>query len=306
LASPKPRDMMGLGVAPIEPPGCTTEMGLYDREYTQEGFKPGRFAPQMRSGGTLTPAVKWLLVANGGVFLAQLLGADAFLTAWGSVWPLSWKVDLQVWRLVTYQFLHDSQNWFHLLFNMLGLFFLGPCLEQLWGPRRFLAFYLSCGVAGGLCYILLAAAGVLAVGPMVGASGAVLGILIACAILFPHIVVILLVFPVPIRLAAAILIAIAVVTILTQGGNAGGEAAHLGGMAAGAAYVFLQGRVVARMQRAVRRVRDRDAIHPQDLDRQVDQILEKVHRSGVHSLIRKERATLRKATELEQRRMREP
>lgn len=281
-------------------------MGLYDREYTQEGFEPRRFAPQMRSGGTLTPAVRWLLIANGAVFLAQLLGADAFLTAWGSVWPLSWQVDLQVWRLVTYQFLHDSRNWFHLLFNMLGLFFLGPCLEQSWGARRFLVFYLGCGVAGGLCYIVLATAKVLAVAPMVGASGAVLGILIACAILFPHIVVILFLFPVPIRLAAAILIAVAVVTILTRGVNAGGEAAHLGGMAAGAAYAFLHGRVRPLMQRAAGRARDRDLILPSDLERQVDQILEKVHRSGVHSLTRKERATLRKATELEQRRMRQP
>jgi len=60
---------------------------------------------------------------------------------------------LQVWRLVTYQFLHGSA--FHLLANMLGLFFLGPTLERHWGSKRFLVFYLFCGVAGGLSYYLL-------------------------------------------------------------------------------------------------------------------------------------------------------
>jgi len=250
--------------------------------------------------------VKWLLITNGVVFLVQALGADAFLTEWCSVWPESWQADVQVWRLVTYQFLHDTQNWFHILFNMLGLLFLGPCLEQSWGGLRFLVFYLSCGVAGGLSYMALAAAKVLAVGPMVGASGAILGILVACAILFPHIVVIFFIFPVPIRLAAAILIAIAVMTILAHGANAGGEAAHLGGMAAGAAYVLSRG----RFQHLVLRMRglawERDLTHRRGLDQEVDRILQKVHESGVHSLTWREKATLRKATELEQRRLRRP
>jgi membrane associated rhomboid family serine protease len=277
-------------------------MGLYDRDYTQEGFESHRhYAPQMGFGmGSLTPAVKWLLIVNGTLFLAQSVGADTFLTTWFSVYPSSWKMDLQVWRLVTYQFLHGGL--FHILFNMLGLYFLGPCLEKHWGTVRFLVFYLSCGAAGGLCYIFLAAFNVLSVGPMVGASGAILGMLAACAILFPHFVVFLLIFPVPIRIAAIILIFIAVVTILARGANAGGEAAHLGGMAAGAAYVFSQ----AWMDRSLLRLRGflykRNLSRFQDLDREVDRILQKVHHSGIHSLTRKEKNTLKRATETEQRR----
>jgi membrane associated rhomboid family serine protease len=279
-------------------------MGLYDREYAQDGHESRpRYAFQMGSGfGGVTPAVKWLLIANGVVFLAQLLGADGFLTSWLSVWPGSWGRDLQVWRLVSYQFLHDAQNMFHILLNMLGLFFLGPTLEQHWGTRRFLGFYLGCGVAGGLLYVLLSAVKVLAVGQMIGASGAILGLLAACAILFPHFVVILIVFPVPIRVAAVILIFIAVVSILGRGVNAGGEAAHLGGMAAGAAYVWSRGRVETWTNRLVRPWQKRRASKLENLDREVDRILQKVHESGIHSLTWSEKATLRKATETEQQR----
>ena len=277
-------------------------MGLYDRDYTQEGHETG-YAPQTGFGfGGVTLAVKWLLIVNGVVFLAQMVGGDNFLTTGFSVWPRAWQYDAQLWRLVTYQFLHSTENVLHILFNMLGLFFLGPTLERHWGIRRFLGFYLGCGIAGGLTYILLASLGVLGVGPLVGASGAILGLLAACAILFPHFVIILIVFPVPIRVAAVVLIVIATAAILGRGANAGGEAAHLGGMVAGAAYAWGRGRIqgwTSRFQTSrPRRSESRQA----DLDTEVDRILEKVHQSGIHSLTWREKATLRKATETEQRR----
>jgi len=277
-------------------------MGLYDREYTQEDFQSHRrYAPQMRFGlGGLTPAVKWLLIANGVVFLAQQIGADPFLSRWCTVWPRSWQENIQVWRLVTYQFLHGSP--LHILFNMLGLFFLGPTLERHWGTARFVGFYLGCGIAGGLLYVLLAAIKVLGVAPMLGASGAILGMLAACAILFPHFVVIFILFPVPIRLAAVILIFLAVATIVGRGGNAGGEAAHLGGMAAGAAYVFSSAWIDRLMLHVRGFFRKRSTSKQWDLDREVDRILQKVHHSGIHSLTWREKAILKRATETEQRR----
>jgi membrane associated rhomboid family serine protease len=248
----------------------------------------------------VTFGVKWLLIVNGVVFLVQQLGAGSFLETWCTVWPRAWQGNLQLWRLVTYQFMHGGP--LHILFNMLGLFFLGPTLERHWGTPRFLGFYLGCGVAGGLTYILLAATKVLGVAPMLGASGAILGLLAACAILFPHFVVIFIVFPVPIRVAAVILIFIATAAIVGRGVNAGGEAAHLGGMAAGAAYALGQSRIRGWTSRLrVFRPRE-DASREVDLDREVDRILQKVHRSGIHSLTRREKATLKKATETEQRR----
>lgn len=277
-------------------------MGLYDRDYAQERYQSQfRHAPQMRmTFPRLTPAVKWLLIINFVVYFIQLLGADRPLVAWFSVFPVSWLVIFQLWRLVTYQFLHGGL--WHILGNMIGLYFLGPTLERHWGSKKFLTFYLGCGAAGALFYILLAAIGFLSIGPMIGASGAILGMLAACAILFPHFVVLFLFFPIPIRVAAFICIFIAMAIILSKGWNAGGEAAHLGGMAAGALYVISQP-LRAYTKLKVRSAKwEKKITTQQDLQTQVDQILHKVHKSGVHSLSSKEKRILKKATQAEQTR----
>ncbi len=277
-------------------------MGLYDRDYTQANFR-SQFnnAPQMRmTFPRLTPMVKRLLIINVAVYFLQILGADKVLIGWFSLYPVSLSVALQLWRIVTYQFLHGSV--LHILFNMLGLFFLGPTLERHWGSKRFLIFYLSCGAAGGLFYILLVVIGFLPALPMVGASGAILGMLAACAILFPHFVVFIFLFPVPIRVAAIAFTAFYLVTLITRGANAGGDAAHLAGMAAGAIYVFSQG------QRAKLRLKiqsshwQKKIAEERNLQVELDRILQKVHDAGIHSLTPKEKKILTRATEAEQRR----
>ena len=283
-------------------------MGLYDRDYTQSDFQSQyRHAPQMRmSFPKITPVVKWLLIINVVVYFMQILGGNALLTMWCSIYPASWLTTLQVWRLVTYQFLHGDM--LHILFNMIGLFFLGPTLERHWGSKKFLVFYLSCGIVGGLLYPALLGLRIisphptLGVLPLIGASGAILGMLAACAILFPHFVVFIIVFPVPIRVAAIICIFIATVIILSRGSNAGGEAAHLGGMAAGAIYVF------SRSWRNKFKLKmrtgqwERKMTEHQDLRLEVDRILKKVHDQGLHSLTHKEKKILKQATKSEQMR----
>jgi len=276
-------------------------MGLYDRDYTQESYQ-SQFssAPQMRIGlPRITPVVKWLLIINFLVYLAQVLGADDLLVSLFAVYPISLGTSLQIYRLVTYQFLH-GEIW-HILFNMLGLFFLGPALERHWGSKKFLTFYLGCGIAGGLFYTLLAAVNFLPVRSMIGASGAILGVLSACAILFPDIVVFFCFFPLPIRVFAIIFIFIAIVGIFT-GKNAGGEAAHLAGMAAGAIYVFSQGwrdklSLKPRSHQWERKMKDQ-----RNLQLELDRILQKVHDFGIHSLTSKEKRTLKRATEAERMR----
>ena len=277
-------------------------MGLYDRDYTQESFQSKfRHSPQMRmTFPQITPVVKWLLIINFTVFFMQILGADRPLVTWFSVFPVSLAASLQVWRFVTYQFLHGGM--WHILVNMLGLFFLGPILETHWGSRKFLIFYLGCGVVGGLFYPLLVAVKFLSIAPMVGASGAILGMLAACAILFPQFVVFLLFFPVPIRVAAIICIFIATVTILSRGANAGGEAAHLGGMAAGAIYVFSEP-WRAKSKLKIQSGRWKKKITAQrSLQAELDRILQKVHDSGIQSLTPKEKKLLKQATEAERTR----
>ena len=286
-------------------------MGLYDRDYTQADFEPGqssfRYSPQMRFGlPQLTPVVKWLMIVNIGIFLIAVLipPLQSSIYEWFQLDARSVGRALQVWRLVTYQFLHDPTGFFHIVLNMIGLFFLGPALEQHWGGRRFLPFYLSCGVAGALVYYLLVAVRFLPPGPMVGASGAILGIVAACAILFPRFVLVFFVFPVPIRIGAVVLTLVYLLTVVTQRGNAGGDAAHLGGMAAGAVYVLSQSwrdklKLKLRAGRWEKRMTSQ-----RDLQAEVDRILQKVHDSGLQSLTRKEKSTLKEATKAEQTRNR--
>lgn len=159
---------------------------------------------------------------------------------------------LEVWRFVTFQFLHV--NGAHLFLNMLGLFFFGPIAERYLGSRRlFLAFYLACGMAGAAMYLMLNLVGWLAVPsgahlplvlankpwvPLVGASAGVFGVLLAAAFIRPRdLMYIFGVIPIRIREGVYLFTAIAFFNLLTGGTNAGGDAAHIGGAIAGAFFI---------------------------------------------------------------------
>jgi len=286
-------------------------MGLYDRDYTQADFQSNqghfRNAPQMRmSFPKLTPVVKWLLIINIGVFLAAITikPLGIFIYEWFELDARSLGRALQPWRLISYQFLHDPNLFRHIFYNMFGLFFLGPTLERHWGGKRFLSFYLGCGVAGALFYFFLVAVKFLPAGPMIGASGAILGMLAACAILFPHFVVFIVIFPIPIRIAAVGLTALYFLLVVTKADNAGGHAAHLAGMAAGAAYVFSQSwRDKFKFKLHSSRW-EKQMTSQRNLQVELDRILEKVHNSGIQSLNYKEKNILKEATKSEQTRNR--
>ena len=279
-------------------------MGLYDRDYSQERYQRAyHYGPPMRMGlPKVTAVVKRLLIINIVVFLTAIIirPLGVLIYDWFQLDPTTLARALQLWRLVTYQFLHGG-IW-HIFFNMIGLYFLGPTLERHWGSRKFLVFYLSCGAAGGVFYLLLVAVGFLPAMAMVGASGAILGMLAACAILFPHIRLFIfpLFFPVSIRTAAIIFSAMYLFFVLTRSANAGGHAAHLAGMAAGAIYVFSQSwqtKVKMKIQTSVHR---KKTAEQRNLQMELDRILAKVHEHGIHSLTAKEKSILKRATEAEQ------
>ena len=284
-------------------------MGLYDRDYTQDSFRQShQYAPRMRMQfPKITPMVKRLLIINVVVFFISLLlplnikvpfhpVPLNFFDRWFSVFPLSGPMIFQPWRYITYQFLHANIG--HIAFNMLCLYFLGPILERSWGSKKFLVFYLVCGVAGGLAYSLLVTVNFLYALPLVGASGSILGLFAACAILFPHFIVF---FICPIRFAAIIFALLYTVFVLSKGRNAGGDAAHLGGMIAAALYVFSQGWLTKKIHKRTQGQWQKKMEYFRDLQSEVDRILEKVHKTGVHSLTRKEKKTLQKATAAQQR-----
>lgn len=199
--------------------------------------------------GFITPAVKLLVLICAGVFLAQtlillLLGSAA--TAWvyhffGLV-PLGPIPGLRIWQPFTYIFLHG--NIWHLLFNMLFLWMFGRELELVWGKTRFLNYFFLCGVGAGLIEVIVKAIPILwghrpSDIPTIGASGAIFGILIANAILFPDRRIWLIPFPVsiPMRPYVAAMAAVEFFLTLGSSGDGIGHLCHLGGMLVGWLYL---------------------------------------------------------------------
>ena len=282
-------------------------MGLYDRDYTQADFRSQyRHSPHMRIAfPRITPVVKWLLIINICVFLLGFLIPQIrnIIFYWFSVWPKTPGMSLQIWRVITYQFLHGGLG--HIFWNMFVLFFFGPMLERFWGSRKFLTFYLICGAMGGILYPILAHIGWLRTAPLVGASGSILGMLAAAAILFPKMLVYVFgIFPLKMSVLAIILAVMSILSLLRPDvvDNAGGEAAHLGGMVAGAIYVLTEKHRQRLKIKVQNGIWERKKVEQRDLHLEVDRILKKVHDHGLHSLTHKEKKVLKQATKSEQMR----
>src|SRR4051812_29963339 len=131
----------------------------------------------------------WLIAINVAVFVLDVLTGQ-LLTAWGYFSVYAAFARLQLWRIVTFQFLHADPG--HIFFNMLSLYFFGPIVENWLGRKRYLAFYLMCGMSGALGYLVLWRAGLVigsSASPLIGASAGVFGVLIACVRIAPNMVV---------------------------------------------------------------------------------------------------------------------
>lgn len=191
------------------------------------------------SPGGISPVTRRLLFITVGIFILDFLlwPRPVMYTPFDRVFGLSWNgiSSGMLWQVVTYAFLHGG--FWHLLGNMVGLYFFGSEIEQRVGSRRFLLLYLGCGVLGGLGWLLLSAD---AHSVCIGASASVLGILGTFAALYPHRQITLLVFFVlPVTLTArTLVIIVGVVSVLLLRSEAGGiaHAAHLAGGAAGYFY----------------------------------------------------------------------
>jgi membrane associated rhomboid family serine protease len=194
--------------------------------------------------GYFPPGVKWLLLANVAVYLAGFFS----MLLWGrDPFRLFGLVPYQVvsgylWQPFTYLFLHGGL--WHIVFNMLALWFFGPTLERDWGTKRFLQYYFLCGVGAAICVIALAfvvdawrgiptEAGL----RTIGASGALFGILLAYGVLYPNAMVLYdFLFPIKAKYFVLIVGAIAFLGSLTPGQGIS-HVAHLGGMLFGYAYL---------------------------------------------------------------------
>jgi rhomboid family protein len=188
--------------------------------------------------GGITPAVKILIVTNVVLFALNMIVGDVMTLSLGLT-PRAVFEQFALWQPLTYMFLHSTGGVGHILFNMLALWMIGTDLERTWGTRFFVKYYFVTGIGAGAASLLLSIfSETVYYSPMVGASGAIYGLLLAYAMYFPNRMLVLFIFPVPARIAVTILGAIAFVS--SMGGPGGGVAhsAHLGGLIVG--YLYLK------------------------------------------------------------------
>ena len=141
------------------------------------------------------------------------------------------------WQIITYAFLHGNLT--HLLFNMFGVYMFGSDLERVWGPRRYLTFYMVSAISAAIAQLIVSSL-IGAAYPTVGASGAVFGLLLAFAMVFPRRMVVPLFPPIPMRAPIFVALYGGLELVLGVTGTQAGVAhfAHLGGMAGG--YLLLR------------------------------------------------------------------
>ena len=172
-----------------------------------------------------------LLISNGLVYLLQLMYTKQ-TTILFALWPAATPL-FEPWQLVTYAFLHSPlpNELFHIAFNMLMLWMFGRDLENLWGPKRFITYYLTCVIGAGIVQLVVAQMQG-DVYPTLGASGGVFGLLLAFGMTYPNRVVMLLIPPIPMKVKYLVVIVGVLELYFGVSGVAPGVAnfAHLGGM----------------------------------------------------------------------------
>ncbi len=261
-------------------------------------------------GSSIPKGIKGLLIANVVLFILQMLpGVGRFVTFWGSLIPYEAFLNLQFWRIFSYMFLHSTGGIFHILFNMLVLYMFGVELENMWGTRKFLIFYFICG-AGAALFSLFSLINEPYIS-VIGASGAVLGVLTAYAYYFPQRQVLLFfVLPVNVR---TLVIGYAVISVLFsfQSDGVVSHITHLGGIVIAFAYLKLAPKVESRFESLLYSWKDRKRreVLSRELDRKryfeqnVDPILDKIAREGMDSLTSREKKILKRAAKSDKDRM---
>ncbi len=300
-------------------------MGINDRDYIRRGGSS--FLGSFVGRGTIC---KWLIGANVVVFLIEILtgvhGRSTFTDA------LELNVDRvvfhgEVWRLLTYAFLHDPGDIFHILFNMLLLYWFGCDLEEVYGPREFLVFYLVSAVAGGAAFAVAHLIGFPA-NLCIGASGAVTAVLVLAAFHFPRrIIYVMFILPAPIWLFVVASIAYDAYTLMANQESMIAVAVHLGGAAFAFVYYRFNWRISPVLQRLwpnvqywrKRAARPRLRVYHEEppepvraavapgveedrIKAEMDAVLEKISRVGRDNLTADDLDVLQRASEILRRR----
>ncbi len=281
----------------------------------------------------LSSALRFLLLANAAVFIIAFLGRGLevdfgagygtltdYISYYGSFMP---RVPLELWRYVTYMFIHF--DFMHFFFNMLMLWMFGAEVAEWMGSRHFVSMYFFCGIFAALFSFFMCLLG-LTNNPIIGASGALMGVFVAYYKFFPD-RVILMFFIIPMKIRHAMWVMIALDILFANSGDMIAHFAHLGGVVAGFLYmaVYQNGSKVIydsplsgvfrlfsshperfrRSRSSSSRSYEKDSVEePEVLEGEVfymneqkrmDDILRKVEREGIQSLSESEREFLLKA-----------
>ncbi len=217
--------------------------------YRPKGFGGFSFFP---------PVLKNLLIINGVVFLFQIffenimiggVPGSYILNKWFALNPLGAGANFQIWQLITYQFMHGGFG--HIFFNMFALWMFGMEIENLWGSKKFLFYYLLCGVAAGISQLFLPPLLGALPGLTIGASGAIYGVLIAFGLLFPDRYIYLwFLVPIKAKYLIGFLIVLEFLLVNSAGSNIA-HLAHLGGALAGFLFIMLDSSIDTPIKRSL-------------------------------------------------------
>ena len=283
--------------------------------YNDSYYKPG-FGVTI--GSKWTRVIMILIIVNVIVFIIQLLfstissqwgvptmgmspetdgvvhhvklGPDRFTTLFWLYQPLAIG-KLWLWQLVTYMFLHSVSDPWHIIFNMLVLWMFGSEVEKAMGTRRFLTMYFTAGIFAGIFGCLFTPNN-----PILGASGAIFAVEIAFAMFYPNATIIFFVFPIKAKYLVTIFAGITVFNCLMPTGGNVAHFAHLGGLLYGFLFIRYEPRFTNFIISWQNQQKENEYRKEEEVRKVVDALLDKVNRTGMKSLTRRERSYLKNAS----------
>lgn len=284
--------------------------------YKPSGFGGFSFFP---------PIIKNLLIINASVFFLQILfegmtfdgkSAQQIIITYFALMPIE-SGYFEIWQLITYQFMHGGFS--HIFFNMFALWMFGAEIENMWGSKKFVTFYLLCGFGAGLLHLFLSPALTGVAAPTIGASGAVYGVLLAFALSFPDRYIFLYFF-IPIKAKYLITFLIVMEFMFVDSGTSGvAHLAHLGGALVGFIFIMFDKSIHVDLKNVVNKLRKNygstshtyrekkvddakfyDIVDKNESDEisqaEIDAILDKISQSGYQNLSQNEKKVLFEAS----------
>ena len=283
--------------------------------YNDSYYKPG-FGVTI--GSKWTRVIMILIIVNVTVFIIQLLfstissqwgvptmgmspetdgvvhhvtlGPDRFTTLFWLYQPLAIG-KLWLWQFVTYMFLHSVSDPWHIIFNMLVLWMFGSEVEKAMGTRRFLTMYFTAGIFAGIFGCLFTPNN-----PILGASGAIFAVEIAFAMFYPNATIIFFVFPIKAKYLVTIFAGITVFNCLMPTGGNVAHFAHLGGLLYGFLFIRYEPRFTNFIISRQNQQKENEYRKEEEVRKVVDALLDKVNRTGMKGLTRRERSYLKNAS----------